>query len=73
VLLADARYTVVVKSERTALRSVTDSRRNYVDTDVECLRPFDRFLEDTFFCGLEARGACAPRSLAVHLVIHSLN
>src|SRR4051812_5879908 len=44
-LLTDARYTVVVKSDVLRFEVLRIHGGIYVDTDVECLRPFDRFLE----------------------------
>ena len=50
--LADPRYTVVVKATSRA-SSAAHHGGIYVDTDMECLRPFDEF-ERRFFAAGES-------------------
>jgi hypothetical protein len=59
-LLHDPRYTVVVKSDVARFELLRLRGGVYVDTDVECLRPFDDLLGDTFFCGRESDSALCP-------------
>jgi hypothetical protein len=59
-VLADPRYTVVVKSDVLRYELLRVYGGVYVDTDVECLRPFDPLLGDSFFCGRESGSALCP-------------
>jgi len=59
-LLNDPRYTVVVKSDVARFEILRMHGGIYVDTDMECLRPFDRFLGDGFFCGRESDDMLCP-------------
>jgi inositol phosphorylceramide mannosyltransferase catalytic subunit len=59
-VLADRRYTVVVKSDIARFELLRLYGGIYVDTDVECLRPFDPLLGDEFFCGRESAHALCP-------------
>ncbi|WP_394829206.1 glycosyltransferase [Pendulispora albinea] len=59
-LLADPRYTVVVKSDVARFELLRVHGGIYADTDVECLKPFDDLLEDGFFCGRESAETLCP-------------
>jgi hypothetical protein len=58
--LNDPRYTVVVKSDVARFELLRIHGGIYVDTDVECLRPFDIFLSNGFFCGRESDDVLCP-------------
>jgi mannosyltransferase OCH1-like enzyme len=62
-LLADPRYTVVVKSDVVRYELLRIHGGIYVDTDVECLRPFDDLLGDDCFCGRESEETLCPSVL----------
>ena len=61
-ILADDRLTVTVKSDILRLHVLDRFGGVYVDTDMECLRPFDSLLgaEGGFFCGLETPSFACP-------------
>jgi predicted SAM-dependent methyltransferase len=59
-VLDDSRYTVVVKSDIARFEILRLHGGIYVDTDVECLRPFDALLGDAFFCGRENDSMLCP-------------
>jgi mannosyltransferase OCH1-like enzyme len=61
-LLEDSRYTVTVKSDVLRYWVLWEFGGLYVDTDFECLRPFDELLDDSngFFCGKENQAFCSP-------------
>jgi predicted SAM-dependent methyltransferase len=59
-LLADPRYSVVVKSDVARFVVLRLHGGVYVDSDMECLRPFDELLGDAFFCGRESEGVLCP-------------
>lgn len=62
-LLGDPRYTVVVKSDVLRYELLRLHGGVYVDTDVECLKPFDPLLGDAFFCGRESDSLSCPSVL----------
>jgi mannosyltransferase OCH1-like enzyme len=61
-LLADDRYTVVVKSDILRLAVLLEYGGIYTDTDVECIKAFDSLLLDPngFFCGTEDGSYLCP-------------
>lgn len=59
-LLADPRYSPVVKSDVARFEALRLHGGLYVDTDMECLRHFGEFLGDGFFCGQESEHALCP-------------
>ena len=59
-LLADPRYSVVVKSDVARFELLRVQGGVYVDSDLECLRPFDDFLGDAVFCGRESEHVLCP-------------
>lgn len=59
-LLADPRYSVVVKSDVARFELLRLHGGIYADSDMECLRPFDELLGDAFFCGRESEGFLCP-------------
>ncbi len=59
-LLADSRYSVVVKSDVLRFEVLRLHGGVYADTDLECLRPFDDLLGDIFFCGRESESTICP-------------
>ena len=62
-VLADPRYSAVIKSDVVRYEVLRLYGGVYVDTDVECLRPFDDLLEDAFFCGRESQDVLCPSVL----------
>jgi hypothetical protein len=59
-LLEDPNYTVVVKSDVARFEVLRLHGGVYVDTDVECLRPFGDVRHDGFCCGRESEGTLCP-------------
>jgi hypothetical protein len=59
-LLADPRYSAVVKSDVARFEVLRLHGGVYVDTDMECLRPFDDLMDDAFFCGRESEDLLCP-------------
>lgn len=59
-LLADPHYSAVVKSDVARFEMLRLHGGVYVDSDMECLRPFDDLLGDAFFCGRESEGYLCP-------------
>lgn len=59
-LLADARYSVVVKSDVARYELLRLHGGVYVDTDMECLRPFDDLRGAACFIGRETDESVCP-------------
>src|SRR4051794_36017670 len=52
-ILLDDRYSVTPKADILRFEVLRIHGGLYVDTDMECLRSFNRFLSHDFFCGWE--------------------
>lgn len=59
-LLADPRYSAVVKSDVARFEVLRLHGGLYADSDMECLRPFDDLLGDACFCGRESEAFLCP-------------
>jgi hypothetical protein len=59
-VLADPRYSVVVKSDVARYEILRIHGGVYVDTDMECLRPFDDLLGVACFVGFESDALLCP-------------